>query len=167
MKKASQGFTLIELVMVIVILGVLAAVALPKFVNLKDDARLAVLNGLAGTLQSAASIGRARCAMTPTCDMAASACGGTTPFYTENGKKIFTHFGWPSGWGACWVNNGVGSINDLVQLSSDFQLVAHIPNSFAGVYQLVGSPDPTNCKVIYQLNSTQPTLAVTVVSTGC
>ncbi|HEY8907480.1 MAG TPA: prepilin-type N-terminal cleavage/methylation domain-containing protein, partial [Rhodoferax sp.] len=97
MKKAGQGFTLIELVMVIVILGVLAAVALPKFVTLKDNARVAVLNGLAGALQSAANIGRSRCAVTPTCNMAASACGGTTPFYTENGQHIFTHFGWPSG----------------------------------------------------------------------
>ncbi|MBK6386420.1 MAG: prepilin-type N-terminal cleavage/methylation domain-containing protein [Rhodoferax sp.] len=39
MKQVQRGFTLIELVMVIVILGVLAAVAIPKFVDLKSDAR--------------------------------------------------------------------------------------------------------------------------------
>ncbi|MDO8447630.1 MAG: type II secretion system protein [Rhodoferax sp.] len=56
MKQVQRGFTLIELVMVIVILGVLAAVAIPKFVDLKGDARAAALAGVAGALNSAAAI---------------------------------------------------------------------------------------------------------------
>lgn len=56
MKRAQQGFTLIELVMVIVILGVLAAVALPKFVDLSGEARQAATNGVAGALSSASAI---------------------------------------------------------------------------------------------------------------
>ena len=56
MKQVQRGFTLIELVMVIVILGVLAAVVIPKFVDLKSDARAAALAGVAGALSSAAAI---------------------------------------------------------------------------------------------------------------
>lgn len=56
MKKAQQGFTLIELVMVIVILGVLAAVAIPKFIDLKSDASSASVNGVAGALSSGSAI---------------------------------------------------------------------------------------------------------------
>jgi prepilin-type N-terminal cleavage/methylation domain-containing protein len=64
MKQIQRGFTLIELVMVIVILGVLAAVALPKFVDLSSNAGTAAVNGVAGGISSASSVNYAARAVT-------------------------------------------------------------------------------------------------------
>ncbi|MFQ0977321.1 type II secretion system protein [Vibrio campbellii] len=63
MKQNTKGFTLIELVVVIVILGILAAVAAPKFLNLQHDARASSIQGMAASVHNAAEIAYGKAAV--------------------------------------------------------------------------------------------------------
>lgn len=90
MRRNNSGFTLIELVIVIVILGILSAFALPRFADLSSDARVASIEGAAGSMRSAASIARTACAADSTCDVNAS-----DQSITLEGSSITMEFGAP------------------------------------------------------------------------
>jgi MSHA pilin protein MshA len=100
MKQIQRGFTLIELVMVIVILGVLAAVAIPKFVDLKGDAQLAAMKATAGAAAAASTINYAGCAANSNAQLAGkcvkiSNCSGV-PALLSGGA-------WPTGYASADV----------------------------------------------------------------
>ena len=88
--KKQQGFTLIELVVVIVILGILAVTAAPKFMNLQGDARHASLDGLRGAINGAAGIVYGKAAIAGKESSSTAVTVGT-----EN-NKVNTIFGYPT-----------------------------------------------------------------------
>jgi len=142
-RRIQSGFTLIELVVVITILGILAAFAVPRFVSLESEARRAATESLGGSIRSAAALSHA---------LWLAQGGGAT--VTVEGQTINITNGYPT----------AADIDDTLQDFTGFTLSA------AGVFQKTGAATPASCQVSYvppAAANGSPTITVTASSANC
>ncbi|MGB6294108.1 MAG: type II secretion system protein [Vibrio anguillarum] len=152
--KRQNGFTLIELVVVIVILGILAVTAAPRFLNLQDDAREASLQGLKGAMQGAAGIVYGKAAIDGKDSISD---GSATINLGSNVVKLMN--GYPQG-------NEDGIAKAVSGLEDDWSAVSGSggtnATSISYSFKDYTSATTTNCSVSYTMvaSASEPTIIV-------
>jgi MSHA pilin protein MshA len=138
----SKGFTLIELVLVIVVLGILATIAAPKFIDLSSDARKSVMQGLKGSLDSAIALAHAKAIVTNQMNYSGEIKLGDTYYALRFEYPDFVARG-----DGTTSGNGL-AIDSLI----DFDVEAGIafdPNFSPATFENNKANTPTKCKIEY------------------